>query len=475
MAISNPNSLFSAGNVALDSTPYLRIAMAQKARQQAVDEAAYRHYSELPDKLNSAGVRAQDWEDPNGNGGIANDIENTKRFFIENSKDIIKGGKASAAYGRMMQDNLRKIQASKATGKFELESGKSFFDGKHRYRENDLKVKDAVSKSMYDPNHYKDPDAKIPYSFSDFSVAAAPYTSQTEMAHNKNITNGILPDRDPNDKGVFDDAAKKVTYNNIYSPDKLKQIGLNAGTDAKNNQTLSNKYEDMLGNPQDIQRATAALQATYGKIDPTTGQELVADNVEKMAAGTKIAEYSQMKVPKTYTDVKSLQEWRDKDREDRQAFMKAENVKKEAGRMARTKMLTASYSIPDIYANVISKPSKGYQGNVAGIEVGAELVDVDDLTEQEKDDLLGKPDKYGVRSYQTIETGGKNYLKKKNGVLYDSENKPLDPDATFGKTFTRLKPSKEAEAKQKVVKGNATPQQQPKAAITPVKVKGKVR
>ncbi len=129
MATNNPSNLFSAGNVALDSTPYLRIAMAQKARQQAIDEAAYRHYSELPDKLNSAGVRAQDWEDPNGNGGIANDIENTKKFFIENSKDIIKGGKASAAYGRMMQDNLRKIQASKATGKFELETGKSFFDG----------------------------------------------------------------------------------------------------------------------------------------------------------------------------------------------------------------------------------------------------------------------------------------------------------------------------------------------------------
>jgi hypothetical protein len=55
----------------------------------------------------------------------------------------------------------------------------------------------------------------------------------------------------------------------------------------------------------------------------------------------------------------------------------------------------------------------------------------------------------------------KNHLRKKDGVLYDRDNKPLDPDATFVKTFTRLKPSKEAEAKQKVVKGNSSQHKSP--------------
>lgn len=465
MALFNPSSLYSGGNVALDSSPYLRIAMAQKAKQQAIDEAAYRHYSELPDKLNSAGVRAQDWEDPNGNGGIGQDIENTKRFFIENSKDILKGGRAASAYSKMMQDNLRKIAASKAEGKFQLETGKAFFDGKHRYRENDLKVKDAVDKSMYDPNHYKDPEAKIPYSFSDYSVAAAPYTPQIEMAHNKNITNGIVPDKDPTDKGIFDDVAKKVTYTYGYSPEKLKQIGLNASTDAANNTTLGNKYEDMLGNPTDIQRATAALQATYGKIDPETGEELVANTKEKMAAGIKIAEYSQMKIPKTFTDIASLQAWKDKDREDRQAAALKNLREREAGKDKRLALLT-QYNIPDIYDDVATKaPVVTVKDPTTNTDV--DLVDLSDLTEEKKDDLLGKVDKSTYqRDYTPITIGDKKYLKKVNGELYDSNGKKLDADDTFAKTFTRLKPSKEAVAKQKAAKGTQTqvaPKSTPKA------------
>jgi len=455
--LQNPPTLYSAGNVVLDSSPYMRIVSQQKAKQQAIDEAAYRHYSELPDKLNSAGVRSQDWEDPNGNGGIGQDIENTKRFFIENSKDILKGGSAASAYSKMMQDNLRKIAASKAEGKFQLETGKAFFDGKHRYRENDLKVKDAVDKSIYDPTHYKDPELKMPYSFSDYSVAAAPYTPQIEMAHNRNITNGIVPDRDTKDKGVLDEVAKKVTYTYGYSPEKLKQIGINASVDAANSTTLGNKYEDMLSNPADIQRATAALQSVYGKTDPQTGEELVADTKEKMAAGVKIAEYSQMKIPKTFTDIKSLEEYRTKERLARQAFTRAENQKREKGKDKRLALMQ-QYNIPDLYNDALERPTVKFKDPSTGIEI--DLVEVTDMTSQQEEDLYGKKDTRTMsRDYQPIEIGNKKYLKKIDGKLVDSENKPLDPDAVFAKTFGRLKASKEAVAKQKVAKGGSTQKQ----------------
>jgi len=454
MAIINPSNLFSAGNVALDSTPYLRISEAQKARQKAIDEAAYRHYSELPDKLNSAGVRAQDWEDPNGNGGIGNDIENTKRFFIENSKDILKGGQAASKYSRMMQDNLRKIAASKAVGKFQVESGKAFFDGKHRYRENDLRVKDAVDKSMYDPAHYKDPESKLPYSFSDLSVAAAPYTSQVEMAHNKNITNGIVPDKDPTDKGVLDDIAKKVTYRYVYSPEKLKQIGLNASTDAANSTTLGNKYEDMLSDPAAIQRATTAGQSVYGK-------DFIADTKEKMAAGTKIAEYAQMKIPKTLTDLKSIQDWKDADREDRQAQQTSENSKRRAQSEKNAKIIAAKWETTDPYEiiqkNVIELPTKEFdQTSPFGMVQGKNIrfAPFTGMSEKEIQDVFGASDGY-ARKIPTVqqEVNGvmvEGVMADEENNLYDAEGKPVDRLEGITNKATRIGSFKKQEAKGQV-------------------------
>lgn len=429
--IHNPSNLYSGGNVVLDSTPYMRLAAQQRFKQQAIGEAAYRHYSELSDKLNSAGVRLQDWEDPNGNGGIGNDIENTKRFFLENSKDIIKGGAASIKYSRMMQNNSRQIAASKSEGKFQLDTGKSFFDGKHRYRENDLKVKDAVDKSIYDPNHYKDPASKLPFSYSDYSVAAAPYTSQVEMAHNKNITNGIEPDKNPNDKGVYDDVAKKVTYEYGYTPEKLKQIGLNASIDAANNTTIGNKYEDMLGTPSDIQRATDAGKLVYGN-------DFIADTKEKMAAGTKISEYSQMKIPKTLTDVKSLQDWKDKDREDRQSSQREQKALDRASREKNAELLAKSgYDVSDPMeklkkASVTDIPQKEFQASSPfGFVDGKPLHFVpwpNNMTEDEIKNIAGDMDNnYQRKEVKTVHYDGKEGLyKDDNGIFYDDSKRPID-------------------------------------------------
>ncbi len=454
--LHNPSNLYSGGSVTLDSTPYMRLAAQQRFKQQAIGEAAYRHYSELPDKLNSAGVRLQDWEDPNGNGGIGNDIENTKRFFLENSKDIIKGGAASIKYSRMMQNNSRQIAASKSEGKFQLDTGKSFFDGKHRYRENDLKVKDAVDKSIYDPNHYKDPESKLPFSYSDYSVAAAPYTSQVEMSHNKNITNGIEPDKNPNDKGVYDDVAKKVTYEYGYTPEKLKQIGLNASIDAANNTTIGNKYEDMLGTPSDIQRATDAGKLVYGN-------DFIADTKEKMAAGTKISEYSQMKIPKTFTDVKSLQDWKDKDREDRQTFQEKQKALDRASKEKNAKVLAGKYGITDPYQELVNNTIKlpitvsDYNPNspysvLSDKDTTENFSPFTGMSEQEIQDIAGPKDKYGVRKIKTstrdingVEVEG--FRQTKDGVVLDDDGTPLDRMQPLRNKATRLGPTLKQQSK----------------------------
>ena len=60
MALINPSNLYSEGQVNLDSTPYLRMQQQQQAKKQAREDALYKYFSELPTKINSAGMRVQD-------------------------------------------------------------------------------------------------------------------------------------------------------------------------------------------------------------------------------------------------------------------------------------------------------------------------------------------------------------------------------------------------------------------------------
>jgi len=464
MAIQNPNSLYSAGNVALDSTPYLRIAMAQKARQQAIDEAAYRHYSQLPDKLNSAGVRAQDWEDPNGNGGIGNNIERAKQFFIQNSKDILRGGQAASAYSRMMQENLRDIQRSKEKGKEELKMGQEKLKPNGwRARERDLPIIHKMNLSIYDPQSKKEDGSE--YGWNDLSAAAAPYSAQKQQLFDKVVFEGIKPEFDKNTPPVLDNISGKMYNTFKHKPQDIYRVGEKAAMIAQSDPTMMNYYEDLLHDENAIKKASDILSKVSGtKVEVTTPQQLAA-GLAMYKAGNPIQQ-EETNQELIYKRKLQLQN-------DRQAAQLKLAKIMEAGKDKRLALMK-QYEIPDIYGDLLSAPTQKMRikDPTFNVDVDEELIDVTNVGADAENDLFGKANNYGVRDYSPIQLGDKKYLKKKNGVLVDDNDKPLDPDAVFAKTFTRLKPSREALAKQKAAKGTTTQTSQKEA---PIKVKGKVR
>lgn len=451
--LQNPSSLYSAGNVVLDSSPYMRLAAQERARQQAVKEASFRHYSELPDKLNTAGVREQDWNDATGHGGgsISENIDKQKQYFLQNSKAIIKGNTPeSFNYSKMHQNNLRDIAASKSEGQQEVKTGQLHLTGKFNPRDEDLPVIDSMHKSIFDKSAYKPEGGR--YGFNDLSINVPAYDVKRQQELDKAIFNGISLQRKKNADGTlaepkFDINGEKVINTMAYDPKDIYNVGQRAAQLASADKSVYYGMKDALKNADQVKIASEMLSKV-------AGMPIVADTPQQMAAGLFMHKAEQTQKEQEEKDINAANKFKALMLARRQAFTRAENEKKEKGKDKRLALMK-KYNVPDLYNDALQKEPIKFIDPTTSTEIN--LVDVTDMTEQQKEDLYGKRNSTTyLRDYEPVKIGDKEFLKKVDGKLVDKANKPLDSDAVFAKTFGRLKASKEAVAKQKAAKGTAT-------------------
>lgn len=442
----NPSNLYSGGNVKFDSSPYLRMAMQQRAKRQALDEASAQYFNKLPEKLNTAGVRDVDMQDPNGNGGIQNDIDKWTGNWAMNKGSILRGGLAQQQHMADFERIRQKIQASKDRAKTELEIGKEALKPNGwKPREEDHPVIDALSKSIYDRSSKKS-DGVSEYGLNDLSLSAAPFTSQLELQHNKSIENGVVPDKIPEDKGTFDPVTKKVTYNYGYTPEKVTQLAQNAIKDVTSNRTLKYHYEDMLHDPQLVEVASKALQHDYDS-KHTDGLKVIADTPEEMAAGLTIAKYKDAKIPKTFTDQKSIDEYKSAEWNRRNAITNAQRVRAAALHSSRAdarlnKMMqgqeVSGYPLDDVVKDLaVDAPIQDADGKSMGtqkrvykkdIPVGEfEIYNtkespVHGYKEYKVDDKTGKSEQIGDEYFlPTTDANGHKQLVGEGGKIIGAE------------------------------------------------------
>ena len=442
----NPRNLYSGGNVRLDSSPYLRMAMQQQYRQQARDEATNQYFSRLPDKLNEAGVRQQDLEDPEGNGGIRQDISNWKNKYMMNKSAIIRGGAAQQDFTSDFDKIKQRIDQSKNRSKIELNIGKEALKSNGwKPRESDHPVIDALSKSIYNPESRKQ-DGVSEYGMNDLSVNTPQLNLST---HSKAIEAGIVPDVLPDDKGVINDKSDKITYQKRYTPNQIKTIASNAEALAGiPNSSARNFYEDLSGQHDQVERASKALQTEYNETH-TDGKQVIANTPEEMARGLALEKYTNSTTPKEVTNLDAIQKWKNEQLLQRQRFAASQTAIKEAGKNLRTNKLMAGAEIPKVYENVLDSPDEVIP-TLAGDKMV--LKNVTNLTNSQKDDLRGKKDKDNRYPNNFIEIGNQQYLKKNaDGNLTDKDNKILDKDQTFASTYAKLQASKKAVAQGKIV------------------------
>jgi len=273
MALINPSNLYSEGQVNLDSTPYLRMQQQQQAKQQAREDALYKYFSELPNKINAAGMRVQDID--GAAGGFNKKLQDVRSFWDTNKQNIIRGGRAQQAYQQLIQDATQYADQSKKTAQFQLKFGQDYFKGKHKPRERDLEVIAAIDRPIDDDGHYKDKDIKMPYGYNDFSIAAPDFDANRQKQFSSSVFGNIKPVYDES-KARIDNVTGEVFIPKKYDDKDVLTIAENAAANVMSDRSAMNHYEDLLSDKQFIESANEAYQKAYKTND-------IVDTPEKAA------------------------------------------------------------------------------------------------------------------------------------------------------------------------------------------------
>jgi len=281
--INNPN-VYTGGNVVFDNSRGLDLAAQLQAKKAAKDEALNQYFNDLPNKINTAGVRKQDLDDPKY-GGINREIEAWRTNWLQNKDAIKKGGIPQQEHLGKFQEILRKIEQSKQRAKTEFEIGKAKFEGKYDPDDDDIGVLSQIGKSIYDPTSYKQ-DGVSEYGWGDLSPAVPEFDADKQTKFWAGITKGLTPGKMYDYNAARTDAKTGqviVPFKKLYQPDQVKRIADEAADAVTADKSARKFYKKILDDPQSTkwQELNKAYQSVYGtdKIVSTPEQAAAADAI----------------------------------------------------------------------------------------------------------------------------------------------------------------------------------------------------
>lgn len=244
MALINPDTLYTGGAVRFDSSPstnlFLRLQQQRQAQETAKKEALNQYFTDAIKQVNPAGIREVHLRGPQG--GILDDIEKWKQWSIQNKNEIAKGGAARMESDMMVSEIARKIQQAKKRDQTFLEIGKSQFEGKFDPDEDDLKIVDKMSRSIYDPESYKQ-DRVSEYGYGDLSPNLPQYDPLKGF---ESFTKGMKTGKTFDEgKGRRDPQTglEWIPYTEKFAEPQIKQIALNAAGEYESNR-VAKRYWD---------------------------------------------------------------------------------------------------------------------------------------------------------------------------------------------------------------------------------------
>lgn len=440
MALINPSNLYSGGQGILDSNRYVNFIANQEAKKNAIEEASTQYFAKLPEKLNTAGLRQQDLNDPETGRGINKDIEEWENYWMRNKELIKKGGLPQQEYMAKYRQILGNIDKAKNRAKLELEIGKSKFEGKFSPRERDVPVLTAIGYSIYDPRSYKK-DGVTDYGFQDLSSAVGTMQPKDLLTFKKAAIGANKPEYDEAAGSIRMGDSGKILVTKKYKPETIKSIGEQAAALAATSGKAQNYFEDLMAIPEEVEKATKALQQFVGPNE-------LPDTPAKMAKGIMMAEALAYKVEEEEKDVEAERRFKKQMQDDRLAAALKRLKISESGKNARVKALKEGVEVDDVL-----RKAKGYAMEVdfGPFAPKQTIIPLDSLDEIEKQDILGKKnpntDQYEIIPFTA---GGKQYLKL-DGDKVIGQNSVVSPDRVLNNTYNRTKGTLKAEYKKEVV------------------------
>lgn len=469
MALINPSTLYSGGQATFNDTPAMNYYLKQQAKEKATADALEKYYLNLDKGVTSAGMREQELP------AFEAARNNMAEYWVNNKEKLLKGDAlAQAEYNKLINQAKQIAQTSKNAYAIDksVNSARLTNPNAMNWSEDTLGIKDDGTGKMiptggglaahHEPAYIvQDGKPILNPAFKAFDVSTVtynpkPYTSKDWTSLYESNYKGkpvsyekVVEDVDP--------YTSMVSFKGIYGKDQQREMGDNMrltyqqSPDVKYNTDKSYKSTWAKNNPDLFDRFNQVHQQIYGR--PIENNE---DLVASMAIDHKNNEV--VTQPKLMPKFGAREELKDI---------------KIRGRIAARGAANVPTQLPDVYGMVSNEP-----GETNPFIQGFFQVKIPkNLTEEQINDITGKPDKFAMREhpYATDKDGNRYFLKDDKGNLYDANKKPIDKDQVIARTNARIGVSQKAIQQGKIVpKASGQNAQAPnkKTAIKTVKIKG---
>lgn len=256
MALINPRTLYTGGDVALDSTPYRVAYQRQQQIKQAREDALDKYYQNLPNTVNDKGVRDQ--EIP----VINNAKDQLQQYWMQN-KDAIKKGNTPQNYNyqKMIRDIQGVIQESKNRAATSAKIATLRGNPKYDYIFRDPKLVEQIQ--AHDEPIGADGSTGI--NFNQLTLPPAPFDQQKYLG-NFTGQHAIKPTNEITYQPIDGDRFNRTQISTPkLSSDDLNKIHISASTELANNPSFE-KYlkENVLNDEVKTAALSKLFQEKYG-------------------------------------------------------------------------------------------------------------------------------------------------------------------------------------------------------------------
>ena len=263
LQLRNPAGLYQ-GEAPLNPLPYVNIALQQRARRQAREDAIDKYYRELPNTINDKGVRDQ--EIP-----LINEYRNKIFEYGLKNKEALRNpkldnGAAQFNLNKLMQEAQGVARQSQELGRRSLERGKMYLSKEGRWAVDDedfMTAEELESLPINDPRH-KQMDmpsllSNRPFDEREFGKeiqGKVKYGTKTQTTNDPDNPLYDIVSQVP----TLDEAAKGKIY--AFGAEKLHG---------------NRRFEDFIRKktPEQLQILGQIYKDNYGK-EPTSGEDIAA-------------------------------------------------------------------------------------------------------------------------------------------------------------------------------------------------------
>lgn len=256
MDLRNPSGLYTAGAVSLNPLPYVNIALQQRARRQAREDAIDKYYQNLPNTINDKGVRDQ--EVP-----VINQIRDEMFEYGLKNKEALRNPKldnGAAQHG--LQQLFRKASTvsrlSQDAAKEDLEIGKLWLSKDNRWVVDDDEFIAANQKHNLPVTHPDFKKVDIPLILQGRPFDQTAFRKELKDFKYDEGTPTITPH--PTDKLM-----EVVTTNPILGEDTKKSIYSFSADKYHSNRSFRKKIENDLAQTGQLPVLQDIFQKTFGK------------------------------------------------------------------------------------------------------------------------------------------------------------------------------------------------------------------